>query len=118
MKFCEICNNMLFSKINSEDSSLKYYCKSCGNQVEQDIHDNCVYSSNYNNQDISFRLKINDFTHLDPTLPRVNNIPCPNSKCLSNSKNGKKPEIIYIKYDITNMKFIYVCTLCKQSWKT
>ena len=22
--------------------SLKYYCKSCGNQVDQDIHDNCA----------------------------------------------------------------------------
>ena len=117
MKFCNICNNMLYSKISSDDNKLKYCCKTCGNKVDQDINDNSVCETNYRNSEISFRLKINEYTHLDPTLPRVNNIPCQNSNCHSNL-NNYHPEIVFIKYDLANMKYIYLCTVCKSKWKT
>lgn len=117
MKFCNICNNMLYSKISSDDNKLKYCCKTCGNKVDQDINENSVCETNYRNSEISFRLKINEYTHLDPTLPRVNNIPCQNSECPSNL-NNYHPEIVFIKYDLANMKYIYLCTDCKSKWKT
>ena len=48
---------------------------------------------------------INKYTILDPTLPRVKNILCPNSDCETNKENNnEKREIIYIRYDDTNMR--------------
>ena len=34
--------------------------------------------------------------------------------------NGKEKEkeVIYLRYDDTNMKYIYLCTHCDQVWKT
>ena len=61
---------------------------------------------------------VNKYTKLDPTLPRINNIPCPNPVCESNKdKDAVHPEIIYMRYDDINMKYIYTCTLCDKVWK-
>ena len=54
---------------------------------------------------------VNEYTKYDPTLPRINNITCINEKC----KNNK--EIIYIRYDKDNMKYLYLCTKCDNVWK-
>ena len=54
---------------------------------------------------------------MDPTLPRVNNILCPNPDCTTNTKNDPR-EIIYIRYDDTNMKYIYLCSSCDTVWNT
>ena len=61
--------------------------------------------------------EINEYTKLDPTLPRRNNIPCPNNECDSHKK-GKNSEVIYLRYDDTNMKYIYLCCKCDNSWTT
>ena len=74
---------------------------------------------------------INEYTHLDPTLPRVKfNMVCPNAECPSNitgndeSKDGddakgKVPkEIIYLRYNDSSMKYVYLCGVCKTHWKT
>ena len=53
---------------------------------------------------------------MDPTLPRLDNIPCPNKECPSN--NGSDKEVIYIRYDDTNLKFIYLCVHCDKIWKS
>ena len=51
---------------------------------------------------------------------------CPNADCKSNkktpeSKDGSddvsvQPEIIYLRYDDKNMKFIYLCAHCDTTW--
>jgi aspartate carbamoyltransferase regulatory subunit len=66
----------------------------------------------------SFNHIINKYTKLDPTLPRVNNILCPNPECPTN-KDGAEREIIYIRYDDVNMKYVYLCTndSCNAVWK-
>ena len=56
------------------------------------------------------------FTKFDPTLPRVKNIPCPNAECSTNTENTPR-EIIYIKYNETNLSFMYLCPTCNTSWK-
>ena len=48
-----------------------------------------------------------DRSYEDITLPRAEGIKCPNEQC-----QKAKPEIIYIKYDNENMKFIYICLDC------
>ena len=62
---------------------------------------------------------INKYTKLDPTLPRVSNILCPNPDCATNKdKDKEQREIISIRYDDTNMKYVYLCSTCNTVWKT
>ena len=61
---------------------------------------------------------INEFTKMDPTLPRITNIKCPSVNCPSNKDEGAPPaEIIYLRYDDVNMKFVYLCSVCDTIWK-
>ena len=49
---------------------------------------------------------------------------CPNVQCKSNEsdkesdKEKKKPEIVYMRYDDDNMKYLYMCVECDYVWKT
>ena len=62
---------------------------------------------------------VNKYTKLDPTLPRINTIKCPNPECKSNTKDGEKDrEVIYMRYDDINMKYVYICAVCDIVWKT
>ena len=61
---------------------------------------------------------INSYTKLDPTLPRINTIKCPNSNCKSNTDDDEKREVIYIRYDDINIKYMYLCAVCDTTWKT
>ena len=112
MKFCDKCDNMYYIRLNENNISLTNYCRHCGNE-DSNINTNIIYSEETTsyNKDI-----INEFTKHDPTLPRISNIPCQNAKCVSH-KEGENPEIIYIKYDEINLKFLYLCTKCDTSWK-
>jgi len=60
---------------------------------------------------------MNEFTKNDPTLPHVHNITCPNNDCESNTTD-KESDIIYLKYDAVNMKFLYICNLCETKWRS
>lgn len=119
MHFCSKCSNMYYIRINSDDpNKLVYYCRQCGNEDKLLAVENvCVSKTQIKKSEQSFVHTINKFTKLDPTLPRVNNILCPNQDCLTNTKNKEK-EIIYIRYDDTNMKYIYLCSDCDTVWKT
>ena len=56
---------------------------------------------------------------LDTNLPRIYNIRCPNSACDTNKTGETKPaEIIYMRYDDSNLKYIYICSTCDTTWKT
>lgn len=126
MKFCKDCENMLYIRLLSEDSNkLIYYCRNCGNAYDEIDKDNvCVLNSNVNTQDKAYLQDINEYTKLDPTLPRTQNIKCPNQSCPSNhthddaSKLTNKNEVIYLRYDDINLKYVYICTQCDTTWKT
>ena len=56
---------------------------------------------------------LNEYTKLDPTLPRVTNIVCPNAECPSNKGEATR-EVIYVRYDETNIDmFIFVLHVIK-----
>ena len=42
---------------------------------------------------------------------------CPNENCPTNTGKEKNKEVIYIKYDSDNMRFIYLCCHCQECWK-
>ena len=127
MHFCNSCDNMYYVKLSDSDNNkLTYYCRNCGTNNDNILADNiCVSKINLNNNSQKIDLFVNKYTKLDPTLPRTNSIKCPNEKCNSNSEVGdtsssKKHdrEVLYIRYDDTNMKYIYVCCVCDFVWKT
>ena len=122
MHFCTDCNNMYYIRINPEDTNKHvYYCRNCGKEDDNLAVDNvCVLKTQIKQGEQSFGHIINKYTKLDPTLPRVNNVLCPNTECATN-KDGKDKvdrEIIYIRYDDTNMKYVYICAECDRVWKT
>lgn len=119
MHFCSNCSNMYYIRINTDDpNKLVYYCRNCGNEDKLLAIENvCVSKTLIKKIEQSFSHIINKYTKLDPTLPRINNILCPNADCATN-KEDKEREILYIRYDDTNMKYIYLCSECDTIWKT
>ena len=83
----------------------------------QKISSNCVFTRNYDESEKNYKELINKYTTLDPTLPRVTNIKCPNDECITNTQPKHNKEVVYIKYDQQKMKFIYICCFCKIAWK-
>lgn len=122
MHFCKSCSNMYYIKLSDSDNNkLSYYCRNCGTIDENILSDNiCVSKQSFNNNSQKIDLFVNEYTKLDPTLPRTNSIKCPNEKCISNSDTNEKVEneVLYIRYDDVNMKYIYVCCNCDFTCKT
>jgi len=99
-------------------NKLVYYCRNCGNVDETLSVDNVTVSKiQLKKSEQEFSHIINKYTKLDPTLPRINTILCPNANCKTNTDDLSK-EIIYIRYDDTNMKYVYLCSTCDTVWKT
>jgi uncharacterized Zn finger protein len=99
-------------------NKLVYYCRNCGNVDETLSVDNVTVSKiQLKKSEQEFSHIINKYTKLDPTLPRINTILCPNVSCKTNTDDTPR-EIIYIRYDDTNMKYVYLCSTCDTVWKT
>ena len=113
--FCDDCNNTMYIYLDKDISKLYLYCKTCQNKKEYD--GNLLYNNDNNNIDISESINNNKFINYDITLPHIksDNIKCPNNDCKSIVENIKS-DIIYIKYDKNNMKYIYTCNYCSQKW--
>jgi DNA-directed RNA polymerase subunit M/transcription elongation factor TFIIS len=129
MHFCSNCQNMYYIRIDSEDpNKLIYYCRHCGNEdnfmnvyneCQNDVKQDCVSVSKtlIKKNEQTFNHFINKYTKLDPTLPRTNKILCPNPECASNTQDEKR-EIIFIRYDDVNIKYVYLCSTCDTTWKS
>ena len=119
MHFCSNCNNMYYIELSStDDSKLIYYCRNCGNRDENLGVDNTIILKTKLRADNKvYSHIVNKYTKNDVTLPRINTIRCPNQDCASNKKE-KDNEVIYIRYDNENMKYIYLCVNCDTTWKT
>jgi DNA-directed RNA polymerase subunit M/transcription elongation factor TFIIS len=113
----------------ADNNKLNYYCRNCGNKDEKLVANlNNIYVSKTDiKREMNYKNSINKYTKLDPTLPRIHNIDCPNQECNSNIKetteetkegNKEEKEILYIRYDDANMKFVYLCGVCDTVWNT
>lgn len=118
MRFCSNCDNMYYIRIDANDTNkLVYYCRKCGNEDNQFNSDNVsIVKTEIKKSEESFSHIINKYTKIDPTLPRTNKILCPNKDCETNTKETER-EIIYIRYNDTDMKYIYLCSTCDTVWK-
>jgi hypothetical protein len=152
MHFCARCDNMYYICIDpgtgtpsdtagsaasaasasaSSSSSLVHYCRNCGHRepVRQEI---CVSKLQIKHAAQNYGNIINRYTKLDPTLPRISHVTCPNHLCASNTKEKEKGqgqsqsqsefqvprEVIYLRYDEENMKYVYLCAVCDALWST
>ena len=86
-------------------------------KIPMNINDKYILFVQLKKSKQEFTHIINKYTKLDPTLPRVSNILCANAECSTNTEN-KPREIIYLRYDDTNMKYVYLCSTCDIVWKT
>ena len=135
---CTNCDNMQFLKIEEIQTSseiegevsggeadedtdqtesivknkITYYCRCCNN-VFPDLHkkESCVFSVNYNTENIKKKSFINKYMYDDITLPNADGIKCPNDKCPAVGKSNIK----YIQYDKDNMKYLYICMDCYEN---
>jgi DNA-directed RNA polymerase subunit M/transcription elongation factor TFIIS len=121
MKFCTECDNMYYITINNENhDKLSYYCKMC-KHIDNAIVTNksvCIIRNNLPNTIMHIDNYVNQYTKLDPTLPRIYNLPCPNPLCIStqNAYLRKEREVLYMRYDDINMKYLYMCCHCDHIW--
>ncbi len=117
MEFCTLCDNMLYIQASEDDlRDVKYVCKNCNFtkdmpkdksvKIIEKIHDDSMKSIV---QDITTNIE-----H-DPTIPHITDITCPNIKCTKPNKSLN--DIMYIKTDAINMKYVYYCVYCKHFWE-
>lgn len=110
MKFCTNCENMLYLSVDGD--KLKQYCKNCNFSIEENYatRAECIVNTNHEADQGSYTQYMTKNIKYDPTLPRVNNIKCPHCTPAQN-------EVIYLKYDHVNMKYLYFCCHCEEFWK-
>lgn len=119
MKFCVKCDNMYYIGVDVDDNNkLIHYCRNCKYKDETLTSEGaCVLNSQLKKGEQKFNHIINKYTKLDPTLPRIYNVKCPNAECKTN-KEGTPTEVIYVRYDDDQLKYLYICSDCDTTWKT
>lgn len=114
MRFCTICDNMLYIRTGNEDTV--YVCKMCDN-VEPLSDGGAVVISETDkaSEDMAYRRYLTPLLKHDVTLPHVVNITCPSKEC------SKAPEVsndvIVVKYNADKLKFLYKCVYCDFTWR-
>ena len=116
LKFCPVCDNYLYMEVDPESQALTRMCRKCGHK-EDDTKGGLVMEMMIQQQSSEgYKILLNEFTRKDPRLPHIRkNISCPNVTCDSN-KGGKDPDVIYIKYDLVNLMYLYICDICGEKW--
>ena len=131
--FCPICRYYLYLKQEEKqhgaqddkkvddsvpDHILIRICRNCGYQ-EQHTDGGLILEIDLKEKTSEgYKILMNQFTDQDPTLPHVSTIKCPNEACESNPPTNLEKDVIYLKYDTINMKFLYICNLCKTQWRS
>lgn len=116
MRFCKFCDNMMYIKVD-DTKMLQYFCKNCNFVQEEDSTGSlCILDSNHIDEETTYQRYISPYLKYDMTLPRVNNIECANTAC--SRRKDQAQEVIFVKYDFNNMKYLYHCPYCNHFWKT
>lgn len=120
MHFCTVCGNMYYIRIaDNGPNQLTYYCRNCGHTDDTLTVDNVCVVDTAGGKSGGAKLShvVNKYTKLDPTLPHIKTIRCPNDSCKSHDDDDKR-DVIYIRYDDTAMKYLYICSVCDTMWNT
>ena len=124
MKFCPDCETLLITKIADIDTTdnpnklVSYHCLNCGYHEDLKIKkkntSKCVYFNKKGVVATKVDNNVVPFLDLDPTLPRINNIQCPNTECVKEHINN---DVKYILINEDTMTYLYKCNHCSQTWK-
>jgi hypothetical protein len=103
--------------IQNTDGRVFYKCFCCQTEEYNTLNGSiCISKNTFQKQDASYVAYLNEHALNDPTLPCTRVITCQNSDCTK--KENQDNEIVYIKYDQLNLKYIYRCRHCKHIWTT
>ena len=85
---------MYYIRLSEEDpNSIVYYCRNCGHENKNITLDSVTISrTNFKSSKQKYNSIINKYTKMDPTLPRINTIKCPNQACKSNEEHEHEHE--------------------------
>ena len=121
MRFCPKCRYYMYLS-TPEGGNVTMLCKNCGfNEVFDPKTQNeaIVLETNFRSGSsatgAASGITVTAYTKMDPTLPHVNTLRCPNGACRSNTGEVER-DVIYIKTDPANLKFQYICTQCDTQW--
>ena len=128
LRFCPTCRYYLYLDTQTFNEGagagageaaprLRRLCRNCGYTENEEKGGLITELKLQEKVAEGYKVLLNEFTRLDPTLPHVDNIHCKNAECQSNT-GGAKPDVIYIKYDTVNMKFLYICNVCGEQWRS
>ena len=124
IKFCPTCKFYLFPDVRPATADaalpdeLRRYCKNCG-YSEKDDKGGIILETNLQEKvSEGYKVILNEFTRLDPTLPHVKNIKCPNNDGCKSNKGQADTDVIYLKYDGIHMKYLYICNVCGEQWRS
>jgi DNA-directed RNA polymerase subunit M/transcription elongation factor TFIIS len=117
MRFCPVCSYYLFL---TQEDVLQLLCRHCGyketmnpkTSEEALVLETTFHASRGQKQVTN---AINEYTKLDPTLPHLKTIACPNKDCPSQTDPSHR-DILYIKTDAKNLKYQYSCMVCDTQW--
>lgn len=111
IRFCPTCRYYLF--LQSGSNTLQRLCRNCG-YTEHDEKGGLVMEQSSETSE-GYKILVNEFTRYDVRLPHiVKTLRCPEPACTSN--HGGESDILYIKYDPANLKYLYICTTCGFQW--
>ena len=105
------------SLINNESIKIKYNINEVIKYLNHFSDLGCEDFKGYDNSEY---INHNQYITQDVTLPKIEgnpNMKCTNEECIS-IQSGKESSVTYIKYDLENMKYIYICNHCGQKWKS
>ena len=85
LNFCSQCHNIY--ELILKDNVPTYQCKVCGHTETEDKGFFCIHSNQVGSNFKCYKSLKNKHTIYDPTLPRLNNIPCVNDACFTNREN-------------------------------
>lgn len=137
MRFCSVCENMLYISLRPDERKegapleLTYSCKRCGfSMTSEDARSadaaagksggdpSVVLSTDYSDDQTSYKQYATPLLRHDPTLPRVSNIACPRLGDGCTKPPDVPNDVLFVKYDAANLKYLYHCLHCSVFWKS
>jgi len=115
IEFCPVCDNYLY--LDTSNDVLSKSCKTCGFKKETGEGGIIMETIIQAKSSEEYRYVVNEFTKEDPRLPHYKNLKCPNTTCPTASGQGQN-DVIVIKYDQKNLRFVYICNVCNAEWKS
>lgn len=116
---CPVCHNYLY--LQTAESALNMTCLHCGYKTEfkpKTAEEALILETTFAATGAGAKQTapvMNEYTKLDPTMPHLRTVACPNQACPSQADASKR-DVIYIKTDAQNLKYQYCCMVCDTQW--